>query len=58
MEKKKDWGKAMCIMSVVQINILAEFNLVEKLKHQQGDDYEGGGNLWVVMLDFSVLTRK
>lgn len=48
----------MCIMSVVQINILAEFNLTEKLKHQQGDDYEGGGNLWVVMLDFSVLTRK
>lgn len=48
----------MCIMSVVQINILAEFNLMEKLKHQQGDDYEGRGNLWVVMLDFSVLTRK
>lgn len=28
-------------MSAVQINILAEFNLTEKLKLQQGNEYEG-----------------
>lgn len=45
-------------MSVEQINILADFNLMEKLKPQQGNEYEGGGSLRVVMLDFPELTRR
>lgn len=49
----------MCIMSVVQINRLADFNLTEKLKLQQGNEYEGRQFvLWTVMFDFSALTSN
>lgn len=63
MEKEKDQhgggGGGQCVEGLwANKYTLAEFNLLEKSKPQQGNECEGRGSLWSVMLDFSELTRE